>query len=89
MHKQKDMFFFLLQSEYGDLYKVMLQLDESDKKIVKNLVVCVFDTIFTCNGLCITRSGLLFAASEFGNHGLFQFQGLGQWNLNCVITNAH
>jgi splicing factor 3B subunit 3 len=77
MHKQKDMFFFMLQSEYGDLYKVTLQMDDSDKKIVKNLVVSVFDSIAATNSLCITRSGLLFAASEFSNHGLFQFQGLG------------
>jgi splicing factor 3B subunit 3 len=32
------------------------------------------------NSLCITKTGLLFAASEFGNHSLFQFQGIGDAN---------
>jgi splicing factor 3B subunit 3 len=77
MHKQKDLFFFLLQSELGDLYKVTLELDPSDPKIVQNVVVTVFDTIAPANSLCITKTGLLFAASEFGNHALFQFQGIG------------
>ena len=77
MHKQKDLFFFLLQSELGDLYKVTLELDASDPKIVENVVVTVFDTIPPANSLCITKTGLLFAASEFGNHALFQFQGIG------------
>lgn len=76
MHKQKDFFFFILQSEYGDLYKVTFEMDETNPKIVQNLIVTVFDTIPTANSLCITKTGLLFAASEFGNHCLFQFQGI-------------
>ena len=80
VHKQKDLFFFLLQSEYGDLYKVNLDLDPNDSKIVQNVVVTVFDTISPANSLCITKTGLLFAASEFGNHALFQFQGIGDPN---------
>ena len=30
------------------------------------------------NSLCITKTGLLFAASEFSDHALFQFQSLGE-----------
>ena len=77
MHKQKDLFFFLLQSELGDLYKVTLELDATDPKIVQNVVVTVFDSVPPANSLCITKTGLLFCASEFGNHSLFQFQGIG------------
>lgn len=77
IHKRKDSFFYLLQSEYGDLYKCTLVFDPADAKVVKNLVVTVFDTIQPCNSLCIARSGLLFAASEFGNHVLYQFVGIG------------
>lgn len=76
VHKQKDLFFFLLQSEYGDLYKVTLETDPANPKIVSNLVVAVFDTIPPSNSLCITKTGLLYAASEFSNHALFQFQGI-------------
>lgn len=77
IHKRKDSFFYLLQSEYGDLYKCTLVLDPNNNKIVQNLIVTVFDTIQPCNSLCIARSGLLFGASEFGNHVLYQFVGIG------------
>lgn len=83
VHKQKDMFFFMIQTELGDLYKVTLILNETDKKIVENIVVSVFDTIAPANSLCITKTGLLFAASEFSNHYLFQFQGIGD-NSNVI-----
>ena len=80
VHKQKDLFFFLLQSEYGDLYKVTFDLDPTDHKIVTNVIVTVFDSIAVANSLCITKTGLLYTASEFGNHALFQFQGIGDAN---------
>lgn len=78
-HKQKSMFFFLLQSEYGDLYKITLETSgkESGNDKVTDIVVRYFDTIPPSNSLCVLRTGFLFAASEFGNHGLFQFSGLG------------
>lgn len=73
-HKQRDLFFFLVQTEVGDIYKTTLEV-EGD--LVKDVVVAVFDSIFPCSSLCITRTGLLFAAAEFGDHALFQFQGIG------------
>jgi splicing factor 3B subunit 3 len=75
MHKQKDMFFFLLQTEIGDLYKVTLDYEGT---VVRDVIVTMFDTIANANALCITRNGLLFAASEFGDHTLFQFSGIGE-----------
>ena len=76
LHKMKDTFFFILQSEYGDLYKVTLQLDPANPKNVLDVTIAVFDTIPNANSLCITKTGFLFAASEFSSHMLFQFQGL-------------
>ena len=37
-----------------------------------------FDTLPTCAALCVLRTGFLFAASEAGNHALYQFQGVGE-----------
>lgn len=74
-HKQRDLFFFLLQTEAGDLYKVTLDFEG---EVVHDVVVTVFDTILPSNALCITRNGLLFAAAEFGDHALFQFSGIGE-----------
>lgn len=77
VHRQKDLFFFMVQSEIGDLYKVSLVIDPNDRTIVSDIIISVFDAIQPANSICITRTGLLFAASEFGNHSLFQFQSIG------------
>ncbi|KAJ7736727.1 CPSF A subunit region-domain-containing protein [Mycena maculata] len=74
MHKMKGAFFFLLQSEVGDLYKVTL--DYVDEK-VQALKIKYFDTVPVSTSLCILKSGYLFVASEFGNQCLYQFQTLG------------
>ncbi|KAK2076313.1 hypothetical protein QBZ16_000837 [Prototheca wickerhamii] len=70
-HRQKSMFFVLAQSEYGDLYKITL--DEG----ARDLHVQYFDSLPPATALCVLRRGFLFAASEFGDHGLYQFRGLG------------
>lgn len=74
MHKQKSMFFFLLQTEYGDIFRVTL---DHDNDRVKELKIKYFDTIPVTSSLCVLKSGFLFAASEFGNHALYQFQAIG------------
>ncbi|KAK2070300.1 hypothetical protein P8C59_004806 [Phyllachora maydis] len=84
MHKLKGSagaFFFLLQSEDGDLFKVTLDMledaDGNPTGEVKRLKVKYFDTIPVASSLCILKSGFLFAASEFGNHHFYQFEKLG------------
>ncbi|CAI0443010.1 unnamed protein product [Linum tenue] len=74
-HKQKSMFFFLLQTEYGDIFKVTLE-HENDK--VSEIKIKYFDTIPVTASMCVLKSGFLFAASEFGNHALYQFQAIGE-----------
>ncbi|GAB2286715.1 hypothetical protein Dimus_021110 [Dionaea muscipula] len=73
-HRQKSMFFFLLQTEYGDIFKVTL---EQEKDHVTELKIKYFDTIPVTSSMCVLKSGFLFAASEFGNHALYQFQAIG------------
>jgi len=63
-----------MQSEYGDLYKVTVTSDAADKGRVVELKVKYFDTLPACSSICVLRTGFLFAASEFGNHALYQFQ---------------
>lgn len=77
-HVQKNLFFFLIQSEYGDIYKVTLVWDEDgDDATVSDVCVKYFDTIPTASSLCVLKTGFLFCAAEFSNHYLFQFQGIG------------
>lgn len=63
-----------MQSEYGDLYKVTVSADGADKGRVTELKIKYFDTLPPCTSVCVLRTGFLFAASEFGNHALYQFQ---------------
>jgi splicing factor 3B subunit 3 len=73
-HKQRDLFFVLLQSELGDLYKISLDYSGN---VVQEVKVQYFDTTPVATALCITKTGLLFSASEFSNHYLFQFLSIG------------
>jgi splicing factor 3B subunit 3 len=91
MHKMKGAFFFLLQSEEGDLFKVTIEHEDEDVRAIK---IKYFDTTPVASSLCILKSGFLFVASEFGNQyvcfvpslrkhnslvpsHLYQFQKLG------------
>ncbi|KAJ7640485.1 CPSF A subunit region-domain-containing protein [Mycena polygramma] len=75
MHKMKDDFFFMLQSEFGDLYKATLECSDN---VVHALKIKYFDTVPVGSSLCILKAGFLFVASEFGNQCLYQFQTLGE-----------
>ena len=64
MHKMKGAFFFLLQSEEGDLYKVTIEHEEQE---VRSLKIKYFDTVPVVSSLCTFKSGFLFVAAEFDN----------------------
>jgi splicing factor 3B subunit 3 len=70
-----DLFFALLQTERGDLFKLTPEADTKGK--MQKLVLKYFDSISPACQICISKDGLLFAASEFGNHELFQFKAIG------------
>lgn len=67
---RKGAFFFLLQSEEGDLYKITIEHEEEE---VKALKIKYFDTVPIASSLCILKSGFLFVASEFGNQCVIVF----------------
>eukprot|EP01124_Arcella_intermedia_P030027 TRINITY_DN6478_c0_g1_i1.p1 TRINITY_DN6478_c0_g1~~TRINITY_DN6478_c0_g1_i1.p1 ORF type:complete len:1199 (-),score=275.88 TRINITY_DN6478_c0_g1_i1:1875-5471(-) len=73
--KQRDWFFFLFQSEYGDLYKVSLDYDEDGN--VHDIKIKYFDTVPLAVSLAVLKTGFMFVASEAGNHALYQFQAIG------------
>ena len=84
MHKLKGAagaFFFLLQTDDGDLFKITIEMVEDDNGQptgeVKRLKIKYFDTVPVASSLCILKSGFLFVASEFGNHQFYQFEKLG------------
>ncbi|KAK4106551.1 hypothetical protein N658DRAFT_414786 [Parathielavia hyrcaniae] len=94
MHKLKGSagaFFFLLQTDDGDLFKVTLDMvEDSDGNPtgeVRRLKIKYFDTIPIAQSLCILKSGFLFAASEFGNHHFYQFEKLGDDDEELEFTS--
>ncbi|KAG0149752.1 hypothetical protein CROQUDRAFT_104890 [Cronartium quercuum f. sp. fusiforme G11] len=74
MHKMRGAFFFLVQTEEGDLFKVTI--DHEDEE-VQALKIKYFDTVPVSSSLTILKSGFLFVAAEMGNHYLYQFEKLG------------
>ncbi len=57
-------FFFLLQSEDGDLFKVTIEHEGEDVRTVK---IKYFDTVPVATSLCVLKSGYLFVASEYSD----------------------
>lgn len=81
MHRTRGAFFFLLQSEDGDLFKVTIDMVEYENSQatgeVQRLKIKYFDTVPVATSLFILKSGYLFVGSENGNHHLYQFEKLG------------
>lgn len=70
-HKQKTMFFVLLQSERGDVYKATLDYSGDT---VKRVDVHYFDTLPLAADIAVLKTGFLFVAPQYGGHQLYQFQ---------------
>jgi splicing factor 3B subunit 3 len=64
-HRTKTMFFFLVQTEQGDIFKITMEMD--DDGIVKELKLKYFDTAPVATSMCVLKTGFLFVAAEFGN----------------------
>ncbi|KAJ5733568.1 Pre-mRNA-splicing factor rse1 [Penicillium malachiteum] len=81
MHKMRGAFFFLLQTEDGDIFKVMLDMAEDENGQltgeVQGLKIKFFDTVPVASSLLILKSGFLYVASEAGNHQFYEFEKLG------------
>ena len=81
MHRMRGAFFFLLQTEDGDLFKLTFDMVEDDNGQwtgeVQRLKIKYFDTVPVASSLLILKSGFLYVASELGNHQFYQFEKLG------------
>lgn len=70
VHKMKNKFFFLIQNQFGDLFKLEL-IDDS------SLTISYFDSIPISSSLIILKSGFLFADTDYGDKCFYQFEKLG------------
>ena len=73
-HKTKDTFFFLAQTDKGDIFKITLKIV---KPKVTEIRLKYFDTVPSATSMCILNTGFLFCASDYGNHHLYQIARLG------------
>lgn len=62
--KTKENYFFILQTELGDLFKLTL---EHTNDSVHGLILSYFDTIPQSNSIALLVNGFLFSASETSN----------------------
>ncbi|EDV29081.1 uncharacterized protein TRIADDRAFT_49802 [Trichoplax adhaerens] len=73
-HKTKSLFFFFIQNEQGDIFKLTLTVEDD---MVSSIKLKYFDTIPVASSMIVLKTGFLFASSEFGNHHLYQIAHLG------------
>lgn len=90
VHRQKKAkFFALAQSELGDVYKISFDLDSQDgQHQVKSFSVSLLDTLPVANSLNVSKKGLLFAAAEFGDHSLYQFERIDLPDAPTADSNS-
>eukprot|EP00095_Tigriopus_kingsejongensis_P012083 snap_masked-scaffold60_size442463-processed-gene-3.15 protein:Tk12083 transcript:snap_masked-scaffold60_size442463-processed-gene-3.15-mRNA-1 annotation:"splicing factor 3b subunit 3" len=84
-HKTKSMFFFLVQTEQGDIFKITL---ETDDDMVTEIKLKYFDTTPVATAMNVLKTGFLFVASEFGNHYLYQIAHLGDDDEEPEFSSA-
>ncbi|KAF1811794.1 hypothetical protein P152DRAFT_398698 [Eremomyces bilateralis CBS 781.70] len=91
MHRMRGAFFFLLQTEDGDLFKVTIDMVEDEEENatgeVRALKIKYFDTVPVATNLLILKSGFLFVASENGDHHFYQFEKLGDDDNETEFTS--
>ncbi|KAH7983418.1 hypothetical protein HPB52_011831 [Rhipicephalus sanguineus] len=81
----ESMFFFLAQTEQGDIFKITLETDED---MVTEIKLKYFDTIPVAASMCVLKTGFLFVAAEFGNHCLYQIARLGEEDEEPEFSSA-
>lgn len=84
-HKSKDFFFYLVQTELGDLFKLSLHFTNKE---VHSITMQYFDSVPLSSSLCILRKGYLFVPCEKGNHLLFKFKSVGQDEKDPIVTDS-
>ncbi|ORZ33067.1 CPSF A subunit region-domain-containing protein, partial [Catenaria anguillulae PL171] len=76
VHRLKNRFFVLVQSDEGDLYRVTMVVDPKTAQVA-DLRIKYFDTVPVASSLVILRAGYLVVVSEFGQQLLYRIEDLG------------
>ncbi|PSN74588.1 hypothetical protein BS50DRAFT_511641 [Corynespora cassiicola Philippines] len=79
-------FFYLLQTEDGDLFK--LTVDATVDGVVTGLKIKYFDTVPVARSICILRTGFVYFASESGDRRLYELESLGDDSDDPVFVSS-
>jgi serine/threonine protein kinase len=104
IHRQKDgKFFGSIQTELDDISKTTVNIGTSKLEgvtFVESISLAYFDSSSLSNSLNVSKKGLLFVATDFGDHGLYQFErvaipddddgdGVATFNTTNLMTQEH
>lgn len=82
VHRLRGQFFFLLQTEDGDLFKLTFEMvpdgNGEPTADVARIKLKYFDTIPPATSLCILKIGYLMVTMETGHHSWYQIASLGE-----------
>jgi splicing factor 3B subunit 3 len=67
-------FFYLLQTDDGDVFKLTV---DAPTGTVEKIKIKYFDTIPVATSICILRAGFVYAACESGDRILYELESLG------------
>ncbi|KAF2194857.1 hypothetical protein K469DRAFT_546523 [Zopfia rhizophila CBS 207.26] len=83
-------FFYILQTEDGDVFKITFPAEEDKKtKGVSQIKIQYFDTIPLATSICILRSGFLYCACESGDRLLYELEQLGDDNETAFYSDQY
>ncbi|RYN66955.1 Pre-mRNA-splicing factor [Alternaria tenuissima] len=77
-------FFYLLQTEDGDVFKLTV---EATSGTVDKIKIKYFDTIPVATSICILRAGFVYAACESGDRILYELESLGDETEDPVFES--
>ncbi|KAF2683621.1 hypothetical protein K458DRAFT_367888 [Lentithecium fluviatile CBS 122367] len=78
-------FFYLLQTEDGDVFKLTVAAPGSS---VEKIMIKYFDTIPLATSICILRAGFVFAACESGDRTLYELESLGDETDDPIFESS-
>ena len=67
-------FFYLLQTDDGDVFKVTF---DAPNGAVQSIKIKYFDTIPVASSICILKAGFVYCACESGDRALYELESLG------------
>lgn len=78
-------FFYLLQTDDGDVFKLTV---DTPNGAVEKIKIKYFDTIPVATSICILRAGFVYAACESGDRILYELESLGEETEDPVFEST-